>query len=505
MLAEDFAVKIYTQALEYDYHAPWNAPNISKWTGSGFVIDGKKIITNAHVAGGSIFLEVQLANDAVKYHAKLTAVSHESDLAMLEVDDEEFWSKTKALPIGDTPARKQKVEVHGFPMGGEGYCITDGIVSRLENDTYVHGEQILLSTQVSAPINPGNSGGAVLSEGKVVGVVHQSVRGGQSIGYMIPASVLKHFIEQVGTNNMGFPTLGIVTQNLENPFLREHYQMKGKQTGIVVRSIPALSCLKDKLKVNDVILKINNVPISNNGTVNIEPMKRVDYKYLINNSKLGDEIVMDILREGNPLTIKATLNNALGSMHVISPLAFGKQPTFYIIGGGIVIQPVSRNYMKDTHSSFSNKLKENPHEQLVVINCILKNEYTQGYDDLSGELIEKINDKEIKNILDAIQAIQANQSKVHTIETQSGKTIVLPRLSAKVRKEILHAYQIPHDRSENLKLRPKPEPALPILVTTKAPLIFSSPGIQTSVTEDCVTRQSKESAKAKRSKQRVIM
>ncbi len=121
MLGEkNFAVKIYTSALEYDHQFPWKAPEIEKWTGSGFVIKGNRIITNAHVAGGGVFLEVQLANDSVKYHAKLKAVSHECDLAELEVDNPEFWEKAVALPIGNTPERKQKVEVHGFPMGGDG-------------------------------------------------------------------------------------------------------------------------------------------------------------------------------------------------------------------------------------------------------------------------------------------------------------------------------------------------------------------------------------------------
>ncbi|HRE32465.1 MAG TPA: serine protease, partial [Candidatus Berkiella sp.] len=204
------AVKIYTTALNYDYQFPWKSPTISRWTGSGFVIDDHKIITNAHVAGGSTFVEVELANDSVKYAAKLMAVNHECDLAMLEVDDESFWQKAKSLEIGETPSQLQKIAVHGFPIGGEGYCVTTGKVSRIENDWYAHGEQMLLSTQVSAPINPGNSGGAAVDkENKVVGVVHQSLTRGQNIGYMIPADILKHFIEQVRTNNIGFPSLNL--------------------------------------------------------------------------------------------------------------------------------------------------------------------------------------------------------------------------------------------------------------------------------------------------------
>ncbi|MBS0287044.1 MAG: trypsin-like peptidase domain-containing protein [Proteobacteria bacterium] len=473
MVGENFAVKIYTCALQYDYQTPWKAPTISRWTGSGFVIDGKRIITNAHVAGGAVFLEVQLANDSVKYPATLKAVSHECDLAELTVDNEEFWQKTAALPIGETPQRKQKVEVHGFPIGGEGYCITDGIVSRLENDMYVHGEQILLSTQVSAPINPGNSGGAVLSEGKVVGVVHQGINRSQSIGYMIPASVLKHFIEQVRTNNMGFPTLGIECQNMENPFLREQYQMDKTQTGILVRDIPDLSCVKGKLQEGDVILKINGIQIWNDGTVHLDPMKHIDYRYLINNSLLGSEVEFEILRDGKKLVEKATLTNSLGSMQVIAPLSFGKPPTYFIIGGGIVVQPVSKNFVNDTQKSYGNKQKGKPHEQLVAINTILKSEYTQGYDDFNGELIAKVNDKEIMHIRDVIDAIQNNQGKFHKIQTQSGKMIVLPRLSTKLRQDLLKAYQINSDRSSDLSQYAKSEPQLPAIASSSQPILFS--------------------------------
>lgn len=453
MLGEkSFAVKIYTTALEYDYQTPWKAPTIEKWTGSGFVIDGKRIITNAHVAGGAIFLEVQLANDSVKYHAKLRALSHDCDLAELEVDSEEFWEKTSPLPIGLTPSRKQKVEVHGFPRGGEGYCITDGIVSRLENDMYAHGEQILLSSQVSAPINPGNSGGAAISDGKVVGVVHQGINGSQSIGYMIPASVLSHFISQVESNNIGFPTLGIDTQNLENPYLREQCKMREHDTGILIRSIPGLSCIKGKLQEGDVLMKINGIQIWNDGTVHVEPMKRIDYKYLINSSKIGDEVTFEVLRDGKTCIEKVVLTNSLGTTHIIGPRAFGEQPTYYVIGGGIVVQPVTKNFMSDTNKSYSNKTKEAASDQLVVINTILQSEYTQGYDGFHGALITKVNGKEIHNIQEVIEAIQNNHNRLHTLEMQSGKIIAIPRLPKSARDEILKAYHIESDRSNDLKV-----------------------------------------------------
>lgn len=459
-LKNPFAVKVYVNSLQHDFRYPWRAPKIDACTGSGFVIEGNKIITNAHVVGGAVFIEVQLANDPVKYVAKLSAIGNDCDLAQLEVESEEFWQKAQAIPVGKTPQQTQKVWVHGFPVGGEGYCITDGIVSRHENDTYVHGEHMLLSTQVSAAINPGNSGGAVVSNGKVVGVVHQGISGRQNIGYMIPATVLSHFIQQVENKNFGFPTLDLSTQKLENAYLRADYKMIASETGILIRDVPKLSCANGILMPNDIILAVDGYTVGNDGTIDVKDLKHVDYNYLLNNKKIGDEITFKILRDGQLRYETVKLNKAFDSSSMILPRTWGVEPTYYVIRGGVVVQPVSKNYIQDTNKHFGDKEKENPDDELIVINTILQNEYTQGYK-YSHALIDKINGVKVNNMKAVISAIEEHQGPTHIIELQSGARLVLPRLSSDEADRILASYQIPKDRSADLaKLKSKPASGL---------------------------------------------
>lgn len=476
---KEFAVKIFTTALEYDYKYPWKAPTIERWTGSGFVIDGHKIITNAHVAGGSIFVEVELANDSVKYPAHLKAVGDECDLAMLEVADPEFWQKTKALKIGDTPRQMQKVAVHGFPIGGEGYCITTGKVSRIETDFYAHGEQRMLSTQVSAPINAGNSGGAVLDQQKqVVGVVHQSLRGGQNIGYMIPADILKHFIDQVRTKNMGFPSLNLETQTMENHFLREKYGMQEHQNGILIRGIPSLSCAKDHLHENDVILQINGIVVNNDGSVRVKNLKHVDYRYLINSSKMGDKIAFTVLRAGKEVEVSFVLTDTFSSTHAIIPRAFGQQPSYFIIAGSIVVQPVSKNLQTDWSRNYTNQAKTNKTDQILVINSVLKNQYSHGYEGFAGETIDKINGVEVSDMRKLIEVVSNNKEKCHFLETRSGKQLVIPNLSYAESAELLRTYSIEHPCSEDLKTTSAVDNILAEINHTQTPpLQFTSAAI----------------------------
>jgi len=473
---KQFAAKIFTTALHYDYKFPWKAPTIEHWTGSGFVIGGHKLITNAHVAGGSIFIEVELANDSVKYPATLKAVGHECDLAMLEVDDAEFWKKTKALKIGDTPRQMQKVAVHGFPIGGEGYCITTGKVSRIENDFYAHGEQMMLSTQVSAAINPGNSGGAVLdTQKKVVGVVHQSLRGGQNIGYMIPADLLKHFIHQVQTKNMGFPSLNLETQTMDNPYLREKYGMQENQKGILLRGIPALSCAKAHLEVGDVILEINGTPMNNDGSMRIEALKHVDYRYLINSSKIGDDITFKVLRVGKVLDTTFCLADTFSSTHTIIPRAYGQQPSYYIVAGSIVLQPVSKNLQTDWSKSYTNQAKSTKDDQILVINSVLKNHYSHGYEDFAGEIIDKINGVEVTDMHRLVEVVSGNKEKCHFLETRSGKQLVIPNIPFGEAADLLRTYNIEHHCSKDLATRSDMDEALADLIRNHVePLQFTT-------------------------------
>lgn len=453
LLDKSFAVKIYTTAIEYDYKYPWKAPSIRNWSGSGFVIDGNKIVTNAHVAGGAVFMEVRTAHDSVRYRAKTLTIGHECDLAILEVENPEFWEKVKAIEIADTAERKTDVEVHGFPMGGETFCVTEGIVSRIENDYYAHSGKTFLSSQVSAAINPGNSGGAVVSDGKVVGVAFQGYTRGQNIGYMIPSSILQHFLRDAlkeAHKYTGFPGLAIETQTLESSYLRKHLGMNDDQSGVMITAMDKLSAATSRLRKEDVILAIDGIPLNNDGTVNINPMKNVDYNYLINRAELGDTLKFKVLRNGYVQNVDITLTNNIGATRMLMPQEYGKQPTYYI-SSGIVFQPVTLNYMMDTRAMFENREKTERDEQIITINSFLRDDANMGYRGFNNCEVKYVNGVRIKNMRDLVSAMENNWGNTHEIVTSDNRLIVVPKLSAVANQKILDTYAIADDRSKDLR------------------------------------------------------
>ena len=57
----------------------------------GFVISGRRIITNAHVVADHSFVLVRQHGYPIKHRAKVEAIGHECDLAVLVIDSEVFW------------------------------------------------------------------------------------------------------------------------------------------------------------------------------------------------------------------------------------------------------------------------------------------------------------------------------------------------------------------------------------------------------------------------------
>merc|ERR1712176_1666996 len=104
---------------------------------------------------------------------------------------------------GPLPVLQDEVEVLGYPAGGDSLCVTKGVVSRIEMQEYAQAGERLLAMQIDAAINPGNSGGPVINEEmEVVGVAFQGIdeENVENVGYVVPSSVVLHFLEDVRRN-----------------------------------------------------------------------------------------------------------------------------------------------------------------------------------------------------------------------------------------------------------------------------------------------------------------
>lgn len=137
---------------------PENLPRTEpKGLGSGFAVNRNGVFaTNFHVVEGCHVVVVEY--QAMRARAKLTAVSEQDDLAILEVP-----GKTEAFLALRTGAGRlgESVRVAGYPE--RVIKISQGIVASIVDESIL---------QISASISSGNSGGPVVDiSGNLIGVV----------------------------------------------------------------------------------------------------------------------------------------------------------------------------------------------------------------------------------------------------------------------------------------------------------------------------------------------
>lgn len=451
-------VKIYTVIKQPNYLEPWNSSS-RQANGSGSIIEGNRILTNAHVVANHTFLEVKKYGDTKRYQAKVLEVSHETDLALLEVEDKDFFKETKPLNFGTLPKIQDKVTVYGYPMGGNTISVSKGIVSRIEHSPYSHsGGQSFLSVQIDAAINPGNSGGPAISDGKIMGVVMQGIMFAQNIGYIVPVDVIQHFLKDVedGVHD-GFPKLGIYTEKIENPTKKEYYKLDEDTGGVVVIDIVYNSPFKDVLHKEDIITAIDGHKIESDGTVAFRPNQYTHFKYYIDLHQYGDEVSLDIIRDGKPLSLKVKLpESKCKHKMTYTELEYDKMPSYFIFGG-YVFSPLTYNLLNSSNQPNlpiryqATKYPEKESQEIVVLLKVLATELNRGDSEINFWKIDKVNGSEFKDFKAFYALIMNSKEKYIVLEDEDGSKVVIDREKAiKIEDDVLKRYSIKASKSDDL-------------------------------------------------------
>ena len=450
-------VKIYNVAKIPNYQSPWSSSMRSS-TGSGAIIDGGYILTNAHVVANQAFLEVQRYGERKRYIAKVYAVSHQADLALLKVDDEVFFKGVTPLKFGSLPEVEQKIVVYGYPMGGNTLSATIGVVSRVEHHVYAHSGESFLAVQVDAAVNPGNSGGPALSDGKIVGVVMQVITKSQNIGYLVPVSMVKHFIEDMKDGHYdGFADLGLGTQKLENPAMRRYYGLDENVTGKLIDKIVYNSPAVGILKEGDIITAIDGHKIENDGTVEFRRHEYTDFYYFVDQHQMGEKVKLDIIRDRRSLRVEVPLTMTGDDMYLVKTTRYDEMPT-YVIYGGYVFSPLTRNLIRSTNrnrlklSCLAGKWREKEKDEVVVLLKVLASDISRGDNNFGMWPIDKVNGKPFKDFKEFFSLMEKMKDPYYFLEDNDGIKVIIDRKEAQERqKGILKKYNIEYDKSENLR------------------------------------------------------
>ena len=459
---ENSVIKIYTTQAAPDYFTPWRLLSPRQSSGSGSVIQGNKILTNAHVVANASYVQAQKHNDPRRYLAQVTFISHEADLALLTVEEPGFFDNLTPLAFGTLPAALQEVSVYGYPIGGKSLSITKGILSRVEQQVYAHAGAYLLAGQIDAAINPGNSGGPVIVDGKIVGVVMQASSGGraENLGYFVPPSMIKHVLTDAEDSIYdGFPDLGFRTQNLDSPSAKTSYGLNTDQSGVLVIQVFDGSPASGILKKGDVILKIDEFDIAEDGSIKIANDQMTNFKHAIDLHDIGDQVKIEYSRLGIRNTVTLDAKPASRNYSLVPGEKFDEVPK-YIIFGGVVFVPLNMNLIKRWGNDWSRSApvsllqarsdwSSTERSELVVALQVLAADVNLGYHDWRNWVVEKINGEDIRNFQHFADKLKGNKNEHVVFENKNGYQMIINRSEAiSTEDAILNQYRIPKPFSD---------------------------------------------------------
>ncbi|MEA3383293.1 MAG: trypsin-like peptidase domain-containing protein [Campylobacterota bacterium] len=441
-------VKVFTTASTPNYKYPWQTSKIAKFTGSGAIIIDNHILTAAHVVTGAKLLEVKKENDPKKYLAKIKYISHQADLALLKVEDVNFFNDTKQLTLSTNAKVRDEVTVIGYPIGGKNVSTTTGVISRIEQQYYVYSAEKLLAIQVDAAINSGNSGGAVVNNNnQLVGIAMMKKLKAENIAYIVPTVIINTFLEDIKDGIVdGFSKEHSYFSPIENDTLKEFYGLKNGN-GILISTVDKYN---DKLKLNDIILSIDGNQIANNGTISTL-YGRISFLHIYHTKQLGDTITLNILRDKKVIEVETTIKK----IPKLVEYKFAKDPK-YIIYGGLVFAPITKNYLRtlSKHESerinkklYSKKKSEEYQEAISMLSTVFPHKVNKGYSNWAS-VLKSVNGTKIKSFKHLVHILDNIEDKYTKFEFEEQSTIIIDTQMAKDSfKDIQNIYRLSGNRA----------------------------------------------------------
>jgi len=435
---ENSVVKVFSTMRYPDPYKPWAKSGPRESTGTGVIIEGNRILTNAHVVLYASQVQVQANQSGDKFSATVESIAQGIDLAVLKLEDGSFFNGRSPLPrAAKLPAVKDSVMVYGFPTGGTTLSITKGIVSRIDFTLY-NFPTSGLRIQIDAAINPGNSGGPAVDGDKMIGLAFSRLGGGDNIGYIIPCEEIELFLSDVADGRYdGKPAMFDQLQTFENPALRPYLKVGREVAGMIVTDVDS-DDPGYPLKAWDIITKIGDTTIDNEGMVKVGDI-RVRFHYMLQKVARNGRAPLTLVRGGQELKIELPvpprrpmlipdLDGSYPSYFVYGPLVFSTATQHFLAGLNNAAVALA-----STRSPLSLRRAERPAfagESLVVVSSpFFPHKLSIGYSQAQSGVVEKVNGVVIKNLEHLVTTLRDATEDFIVIEFAGRRheTLVFPR------------------------------------------------------------------------------
>jgi S1-C subfamily serine protease len=458
--AEKFAdnvVTITVASQSYDSNAPWQKLSVQKEVISGIVIKGNRILTISHKLADHVLIEVSKFGEYRKYPAKIILKDYQCGLALITVPDKNFFADLKAVEFNTKgSAKDNKATIVRWDANG--ILKSHSADYQKSSIDLLDSSGAILIHQMTSDIDFGGLGEPLFVNSKLAGItiLHSTKT---KIIKAIDIDVIERMLKdlQRGTYN-GMPFFNIEDAPLENDEnLREYLGLKSEDSGILVINVPPKTSGYDALKKGDVILKINNIKIDDNGLyVSKKYGKLAYYGIIYLNHFIDDTIKMKVVRNKKKIDISFKLKSFSNDSFLISTASYDAPPKYYIIGG-LLFQELTKDYLKIWGEEWTNtadkrlmyyydnltKYPTADQKRVVILTTVLPASVNVGYHNIKNLILYKINGQGISDLNDLKNIIDKSSDKFLKFDFIGERSIVIDNNTAKKSiNEILQKYKI---------------------------------------------------------------
>ncbi|HEX4342710.1 MAG TPA: serine protease, partial [Verrucomicrobiae bacterium] len=298
-----------------------------------------------------------------------------------------------------------------------------------------------LRIQIDAAVNPGNSGGPAVVNGEMIGLVFSYLNGSQNISYIIPNEEIELFLTDIADGHYdGKPKLFGEWQPLANPTLRSFLKLDKSVQGILVHDTYNTDS-GYPLKKNDVITRIGDEPIDDQGNIRVNDNLHVLFPYQVQKIAKNGSVPLTISRNGKemklevpvpvdrPLLIQA-LGGAYPSYFIYGPVVFSGVTSEFVSGlmrgtygaSMAVLLGFTGSPLMKSMGDLAGKDRE----QLVAISSpLFPHKLSEGYANPSWQVVDTINGIKVKSLAHLVEILRDTKDEYIVVEFASHNTQTL--------------------------------------------------------------------------------
>ena len=440
---------------QYDYFQPWTK-RVQTVVKAGLVIGPREILTTADELVGRTLVRVQRGGRGRWWDAEVKTVDYPANLAVLTAKDEKFWAGLKPAALADPIRKGEEIQILRWRAG-----TLEVRKAEFNRFTVSHpnmSDAVHVQMEVSAEIDGLGWGEPAIAGGKVIGLVF-SQSGNQL--QVLPAPFIRSILAAQGQGRYrGLGYFDFTWQPAENPETLEYLKLTGEKRGVVVIDITERPGTEPVLKPRDILLQVDGFDIDTQGDY-VDP----DYGHLLlenlstRHKWAGDAVRLKIWRSGRAQDVVYRLPKAESAARLVPEAPFDQEPE-YVIVGGLVFQPLTKNYLRSWGQDwerrapfrlayFRNQDPTPERPAIVILSQVLPDLYNLGYQESRQLVLDKVNGQRVNRLSELQAALKKPAGGFHIFEFMKGDTLRRMVLDAATldaaTKHVLERYGIDHE------------------------------------------------------------